>query len=126
MAAPASVPNSARSRFGPVATLTGVLVVATFAALTPGPAGAQQQGYGQTLQGPGAAGGGASSLGPSMGKGNSVLDAVNPIDLMNKIRRSQALDDATSPSDAVDQALKEYSTQTGPAAATPAQTVKAP
>lgn len=66
-----------------------------------------------------------------MGKGSSVLDSVNPIDLMNKIRRSTALDDATPPSEAIDQALKEYSTQTtGPAAASPArvspQPVKAP
>jgi hypothetical protein len=61
-----------------------------------------------------------------MGKGSSVLDSVNPIDLMNKIRRSQALDDATPPSDAVDQALREYSNQTGPAVASPAQSVKAP
>ncbi|MFM1811982.1 MAG: hypothetical protein RLZZ336_920 [Cyanobacteriota bacterium] len=126
MAAPVSVPNSALSGPVPAALLAGVLVVAACSALTVRPAGAQQQGYGQTLQGPGAAGGGASSLGPSMGKGSSVLDSVNPIDLMNKIRRSTALDDATPPSDAIDQALKEYSTQAGPAAATPAQTVKAP
>jgi hypothetical protein len=117
MAAPAPALKSA---------LPALLAVAAFHLMTLRPAAAQQQGYGQTLQGPGAAGGGASSLGPSMGKGSSVLDSVNPIDLMNKIRRSTALDDATPPSDAIDQALKEYSTQTGPAAATPAQTVKAP
>ena len=90
------------------------------------PVVAQQQGYGQTMQGAGESGGGASSLGPGMGKGNSVLDAVNPMDLMNKIRRSQALDDATSPTDAVDRALRDYSGQTGPAAASPGQSVKAP
>jgi hypothetical protein len=126
MATPAPVLKSALPAPAPAPVMVALLVVAAFSALTVRPAGAQQQGYGQTLQGPGAAGGGASSLGPSMGKGNSVLDAVNPIDLMNKIRRSTALDDATPPSDAIDQALKEYSTQTGPAAATPAQTVKAP
>ena len=126
MAAHASVLHSALPGPRSAAFLAGVLVVAACSALTLRPAGAQQQGYGQTLQGPGATGGGASSLGPSMGKGNSVLDSVNPIDLMNKIRRSTALDDATPPSDAIDQALKEYSTQTGPAAATPAQSVKSP
>lgn len=126
MAAHVSDPTSALPAPVSAAVLAGVLVVSGFSALTLRPAGAQQQGYGQTLQGAGAAGGGASSLGPSMGKGNSVLDSVNPIDLMNKIRRSTALDDATPPSDAIDQALREYSTKTGPAAATPAQTVKAP
>ena len=68
--------------------------------------------------------------GPGGSNGTSrqgtILDSTNPIDLMNKIRRSQALDDATPPSDAVDQALREYSTQTGPAVASPAQSVKAP
>lgn len=59
-----------------------------------------------------------------MGKGNSVLDAVNPIDLMNKIRRSQSLDEATPPGDAIDQALREYQTQ--PATSGAAATVKSP
>ena len=38
----------------------------------------------------------------------SVLDAANPMDLMNRIRRSTAMDDATPPSDAIDAALKAY------------------
>ena len=91
------------------------------------PAGAQQQGYGQTMDnatGTGS-GSGSSSMGSGMGKGGSVLDAVNPIDLMNKIRRNQALDDATPPGDAVDQALKDYQSQTTPKTSTSA-TVKAP
>ena len=88
------------------------------------PAAAQQQGYGQTIDGASGGGGGASSLGSGMstGKSSSVLDAVNPIDLMNRIRRNQALDDATPPGDAVDQALKEYHGQT----ASPSQAVKGP
>ena len=126
MAAPAPALQSALLAPAPGAVLAALVVVAVCNTLILRPAGAQQQGYGQTLQGPGAAGGGASSLGPSMGKGNSMLDAVNPIDLMNKIRRSTALDDATSPSDAIDQALRDYSTQTGPSVASPSQTVKAP
>ena len=36
----------------------------------------------------------------------SVLDAANPMDLMNRIRRSTAMNDATPPSDAIDAALK--------------------
>ena len=81
---------------GPVS----VLVLGSPAAL------AQQQGYGQTL--------GTSPMerqvfdaGPG-GKSQSILDSTNPIDLMNKLRRSTALDEATSPNSAIDQALKEY------------------
>ena len=43
--------------------------------------------------------------------GGSVLDSTNPMDLLNRIRRSGAMDDATPPSDAVDAALKAYQQQ---------------
>ena len=43
--------------------------------------------------------------------GSSVLDATNPMDLLNRIRQSNALNDATPPSDAVDAALKAYQQQ---------------
>jgi hypothetical protein len=43
--------------------------------------------------------------------GGSVLDATNPMDLLNRIRQSNAMDDATPPSDAVDAALKAYQLQ---------------
>ncbi|MFZ9228488.1 MAG: hypothetical protein ACO231_01760 [Prochlorococcaceae cyanobacterium] len=91
------------------------------------PALAQQQGYGQTMEGASGTGGGAAGLGRGMGTGKSgiVLDAVNPIDLMNRIRRNQALDDATPPGDAVDQALRDYHGQTS-APASPSQTLKGP
>jgi hypothetical protein len=92
------------------------------AALPTPPAAAQQQGYGQTIDGA-TGSGGASGLGPGMGKTNSMLDAANPIDLMNRIRRSQALDDATPPGDAVDQALRDYQNQPG---AAPSRAVKGP
>jgi len=36
----------------------------------------------------------------------SILDASNPLELMNRLRRLTAMDDATSPSDAVDEALR--------------------
>ncbi|KZR76434.1 hypothetical protein [Prochlorococcus marinus] len=36
----------------------------------------------------------------------TILDATNPMDLMNRLRRSTAMDDATAPSDAIDAALK--------------------
>ncbi len=55
-------------------------------------------------------------------KSGSVLDSANPIDLMNKIRRGTAMDDATPPSDAVDAALRALEVQS-PA---PSSQVKAP
>ena len=38
----------------------------------------------------------------------SILDAANPMDLLNQIQRATAMDDATPPSDAIDAALKAY------------------
>ena len=38
----------------------------------------------------------------------SILDAANPMDFLNQIRRATAMDDATPPSDAIDAALKAY------------------
>jgi hypothetical protein len=38
--------------------------------------------------------------------GGSILDSTNPMDLMNKLRKSTAMDEATPPGDAIDQALK--------------------
>ena len=52
-------------------------------------------------------------------KGGSVLDSANPMDLMNKIRKGTAMDDATPPTDAIDAALKALEVQT-PAAPGPA------
>ena len=43
-------------------------------------------------------------------EGGSVLDAANPMDLLNRIRRSTAMNDATPPSDAIDAALKALQT----------------
>ncbi|MEB3319431.1 MAG: hypothetical protein VKI63_00635 [Cyanobium sp.] len=72
------------------------------------PAAAQQTGSGQTTysvqeQRELDAGGGPSR--------SSVLDATNPIDLMNRIRRATAMDEATTPGDAVDAALKDFNSQ---------------
>lgn len=58
-------------------------------------------------------------------KGTSILDSANPLDLMNKIRKGTAMDDATTPTDAIDAALKELDAQATPASpSTPL--VKAP
>ncbi|MFZ9318593.1 MAG: hypothetical protein ACO23X_07275 [Vulcanococcus sp.] len=45
--------------------------------------------------------------GTGTGKSGTIFDSANPIDLMNKLRRSTAMDDATDPGDAIDAALKE-------------------
>jgi hypothetical protein len=93
------------------------------------PATAQQAGYGQTL--------GTSpaerqlydygSSGTSSGSsGGSLLNTTNPIDLMNKLRRTTALDDATSPSSAVDQALKELEANSAAASRASSPSLKGP
>jgi hypothetical protein len=70
------------------------------------------------LFGNGSGGGGGSGVGPP--GSSSGLDITNPIELINRIRRSTALDDATPPASAVDQALKALEAQPGPAPAGPA------
>jgi hypothetical protein len=88
--------------------------------LTATPASAQQAGYGQTL--------GTTPMERQMYDGGtgrpnsgSILDSTNPIDLMNKIRRSTAMDEATPPASAIDQALQQLEAQSSPAAAGPDQ-----
>ena len=49
------------------------------------------------------------NVGPN--DGGSVLDAANPLDLINRIRQSGAMSDATPPADAIDAALKAYQQQ---------------
>jgi hypothetical protein len=76
-----------------------------------GPVGAQVAGYGQTM--------GTSPQERQIYEGgaskSSVLDATNPIDLMNRLRRSTAMDDATSPDQAIDKALKDFDSPAPPA-----------
>jgi len=92
----------------------------------PTPVAAQAtSGYGQPLgvtpqdrQMFGNGSGSGSSVGPA-GSGSGI-DVTNPIDLINRIRRSTALDDATPPASAVDQALKALETQSVPPPAGPA------
>jgi hypothetical protein len=81
------------------------------------PALAQQSGYGQTM--------GSSPMeqqlynydpgsGSRPGGASSGLNPANPLDLINKIRKGSAMDNATPPGDAVDQALKELEAQNPP------------
>ncbi|WP_254944096.1 hypothetical protein [Cyanobium sp. AMD-g] len=99
-----------RARIARVVSLAiCALPAAGFVVLPAGEAAAQQAGYGQTLgtstmerqlydYGPGKSGTGSGSL----------LDSTNPLDLLNKLKRSTALDDATPPSSAIDQALRDF------------------
>lgn len=79
------------------------------AALLCQPAQAQQQGYGQTM------GTGQQERELNFGSGpnrsSGILDSTNPIELMNKIRRGTAMDDATPPGDAIDAALRDFHQQ---------------
>jgi hypothetical protein len=105
----------------PVSVAGLALILATGEVLTAGAAFAQQSGYGQTL--------GTTpqerqlyGSGSSGGPGGGPIDARNPIDLINQLRRSTALDDATPPATAVDQALKALEASPAPGR-TPAATV---
>ncbi|MFM7087630.1 MAG: hypothetical protein ACKOXO_11655 [Cyanobium sp.] len=84
--------------------------------LFPATAQAQQAGYGQTL--------GTTPMerqlyegGTGKPSGGSLLDSTNPIDLMNRIRRGTAMDAATPPASAIDQALRDLEAQAAPAPA---------
>jgi len=48
---------------------------------------------------------------PGKPKG-TVLDATNPVDLINRLRQATYMDNATDPSDAIDAALKGWDAQT--------------
>lgn len=94
-------------------------VLAAAAALAAQPGLAQQTGYGQTI------GTGQQEREINFGSGpnrsSGVLDSANPIELMNKLRRGTAMDDATAPVDAIDAALRDYQRQSaGSTAAMPA------
>lgn len=86
-----------------------------FLAASAAPAAAQQKGYGQTM-GSSAMDSQVTNYDPGSasrtGSGSGGLNPTNPLDLINKIRKSSAMDDATPPGDAVDQALKELEAQT--------------
>ena len=41
-----------------------------------------------------------------------MLDATNPMDLLNRLRQANSMNDATDPSDAIDAALKGWESQT--------------
>ncbi len=94
----------------PLAWLGAALLLTAAASA---PVRAQQAGYGQTL--------GTTPMerqvydGTGKPGGGSILDSANPLDLLNKLRRGTAMDDATPPSSAIDQALKDLDAQAAPA-----------
>lgn len=87
------------------------------AALAPQPSRAQQEGYGQTINSPQQQRELDYGTGPQ--RNTTVLDATNPIDLMNRLRRATAMDDATPPSDAIDAALRDFQAQPAKPSASP-------
>ena len=52
--------------------------------------------------------------GTNPGDSGTILDATNPMDLINRIQQAGAMDDATPPSDAIDAALKAYQKKDAP------------
>ena len=49
---------------------------------------------------------------PGNDEKGTILDVTNPMDLMNRLRRATAMQNATSPSDAIDEALKALESDT--------------
>jgi hypothetical protein len=106
--------------FRPTGRIGAALLAGGLSALlAPAAALAQQQGYGQTL--------GTSPLerqiydtNPNGRGGSSPLESGNPLDIMNVIRRNASLSEATPPSSAIDDALKEFEAQSAPGAGAPA------
>jgi hypothetical protein len=88
------------------------------ALVNPLDARAQQQGYGQTM--------GTTPMerqvydgGARGGSSGSPLESGNPLDIMNVIRRNQSLSEATPPSSAIDDALRDFDAQAAPAPRAP-------
>lgn len=86
----------------------GLLAAVPVAGLLSAPALAQEAGYGQTINSPQQERELDYGTGPAR---NNVLDATNPIDLMNRLQRATAMDDATPPADAIDAALRDFQSQ---------------
>lgn len=105
------------------AAVASVVGVASLAGV--GAARAQEKGYGQTISSPQQER--ELDYGTGTNRGGSALDSANPIDLMNKLRKATSMDDATTPGDAVDAALRDFhSPPAAPASASPAVKVKGP
>ena len=104
---------------------TLALAVGVASTVGVGAARAQEKGYGQTISSPQQER--ELDYGTGTNRGGSVIDSANPIDLMNKLRKATAMDNATPPGDVVDAALRDFhSPPAAPASASPATMVKGP
>ena len=66
------------------------------------------RGYGKTMDSPQMQQTLDASSGTGPKSGTGVLGSTNPLDLMNRLRQATALDEATPPRNAIDEALSEY------------------
>jgi hypothetical protein len=97
-----------RTAAGLVPLLAGALLLGA----TGAPAPAQEAGYGQTLGAPQD----RNLFDGDLGGDEEGLDLNNPLEMINRLRRSSAMDDATPPGDAVDAALREFESRSAPPA----------
>jgi hypothetical protein len=87
------------------------------------PVPAQEAGYGQTLGAPQQ----RNLFDGDLGGDEDGLDLNNPLNLIDRLRRGTAMDDATPPGDAVDAALREFESRgASPASPAPAASPAAP
>lgn len=66
------------------------------------------------------------TTGSGSSKSDSILDSGNPLELLNKLRRGAAMEEATPPRDSIDAALKELEQLSKPATASTAGVTAAP
>ncbi|MEB3330966.1 MAG: hypothetical protein VKI83_00525 [Synechococcaceae cyanobacterium] len=103
-------------------------LLASAATIDAGVVRAQESGYGQTL--------GTTNqernfydYGPQQNNssgGGSIFNATNPMDLLNRLKKGGALNDATAPGSAIDAALKDFEAKSGPASVSPGPVLKGP
>lgn len=63
-----------------------------------------------------------SEYSPTQDK-RSLLDVTNPLELMNRLRNLSSMDNATSPVDAIDRALKQFDQPSGARPSAPVRPV---
>jgi hypothetical protein len=63
-----------------------------------------------------------SDYSPTQDK-RSLLDVANPLELMNRLRNLSSMDNATSPGDAIDRALKQLDQPSGARPSAPVRPV---
>ena len=123
--APSKAPSKGLIGLGSTIALAAGVVLTIAVGVGVGAARAQEKGYGQTISSPQQER--ELDYGTGTNRGGSVIDSANPIDLMNKLRKATAMDDATPPGDAVDAALRDFhSPPAVPASASPAALMKGP